>query len=110
MFYYVDQKMNQQAGGTGRSRSEISFKTKPKKVGGFSVIILVNSELQRRKSTRGVMHFPDQDKCSVCLDPPGPHIYYGARVRRGEERLQINILIIPLTRLVCLAELSSRDL
>ena len=71
------------AGGT-RSRADVSFKTRPKKVGGFAVIILVNSGLQRRKSTRGVMHFPDQEKCSVCLDPPGPHIYYGARVRRGE--------------------------
>ena len=26
------------------------------------------------------MHFPE-DKCSVCHDPAGPHIYYGARVR-----------------------------
>ena len=103
------------AGGT-RSRADVSFKTRPKKVGGFAVIILVNSGLQRRKSTRGVMHFPDQEKCSVCLDPPGPHIYYGARVRRGERggrgegSHQINILTIPLTRLVCPAEPSSRDL
>ena len=80
--------MNQHAGGA-RPRSDVSFKTRPKKVGGLTRTISGQSgdiTIQRRRPTRGAMHFPDLDKCSVCLDPAGPHIYYGARVRGGEER------------------------
>ena len=80
--------MNQQAAGA-RSGSEVrfSFKTRTTKVGGFTIIvnlyIIPHSLVKRRKPTRGVMHFPDQDKCAVCNNSAGPHIYYGARVSRG---------------------------
>ena len=80
--------MNQHAGGA-RPRSDVSFKTRPKKVGGLTRTISCQSgerSIQRRRPPRGAMHFPGLDKCSVCLDPAGPHIYYGARVRGGEGR------------------------
>ena len=82
-------------------------------IGGFAVNWLIHWLLKRRRPTRDVMHFPELDKCAVCHDPAGPHIYYGARVSRGRWRGEFPdkwYLIIPLTRLVCPAEPSSRDL